>query len=76
VRNFQRWKQQEASNLKERSHQHQQRFLLEGGDDEDPEDDGLGPLPEGWGEYQLVLCHAMQYKHLWNEQEQDVLLNI
>ena len=56
VRNFQRWKQQEASKLKERSQQHQQRFLLEGGDDEDPEDDGLGPLPEGWGE-----CHVMQY---------------
>jgi hypothetical protein len=75
VRNFQRWKQQEASNLKERSHQHQQRFLLEGGDDEDPEDDGLGPLPEGWGEYQ---CCAMPCNTsvLGMNKEQDVLINI
>ena len=50
VKNFQKWKKQEASNLKQRSQQHQQRFLLEGETDEDPEDDGLGALPEGWGE--------------------------
>ena len=54
VRNFQQWKQNEASNLKERSQQHQRRFLLEGGDDDDPEDDGLGPLPEGWGECYVI----------------------
>ena len=31
VRNFQQWQRNEASNLQERSQQHQQRFLLGGG---------------------------------------------
>ena len=53
MKNFQKWKQQEASNLEERSHQHQQRFLLNTEDDEDP-GDGLGPLPEGWGELIII----------------------
>ena len=57
VRNFQQWQRQEATNLQQRSQQHQQRFLLGGGtaggaqqSPKDPTDDGLGVLPDGWGE--------------------------
>ena len=51
MRNVQQWQQQEASNLQQRSQQHQQRFLL-GGDNPNPNptDDGHGSLPENWGE--------------------------
>lgn len=52
VRNFQQWQQQEATNLEQRSQQHQQRFLVGGGaaqQPKDPTDDGLGALPDGWG---------------------------
>lgn len=78
VRNFQQWQRQEATNLEQRSQQHQQRFLLGGGGagagagagvggggsiggqappaatqqtPKDPSDDGLGALPDGWGEW-------------------------
>ena len=62
VRNFQQWQRQEATNLEQRSQQHQQRFLLGGGQQPPPAttaeqapkdpvvDDGLGALPDGWGE--------------------------
>ena len=67
VRTFQQWQRQESTNLQQRSQQHQQRFLLggeqQGGEqqggaqqtpkdkDKDPSDDGLGALPDGWGEW-------------------------
>lgn len=52
VRNFQQWQQQEATNLEQRSQQHQQRFLVGGAPQpKDPSDDGLGALPEGWGRF-------------------------
>ena len=60
VRNFQQWQRQEATNLEQRSQQHQQRFLLGGAaqpttaqpeNTKDPSDDGLGVLPDGWGEF-------------------------
>lgn len=55
VRHFQQWQNQEASSLEQRSHQHQQRFLLGNQQGQqtpapsDPNDDGLGALGEGWG---------------------------
>ena len=69
VRHFQQWQNQEASSLEQRSHQHQQRFLLgsqgqqtqtqEPPEPSDPNDDGLGALGEGWGRWRLdVLCCA------------------
>lgn len=69
VRTFQQWQRQEATNLEQRSQQHQQRFLLGGGaagqppaaaqqTPRDPSDDGLGALPEGWGELGAVHVHA------------------
>lgn len=69
VQTFQQWQRQEATNLEQRSQQHQQRFLLEGGgggggggDADDPDEDGLGPLPEGWGELRfLIKCTMCQY---------------
>ena len=61
VRNFQQWQRQEATNLEQRSQQHQQRFLLGGGaaggsqqTPKDPTDDGLGALPDGWGELKVA----------------------
>lgn len=65
VRNFQQWQQQEATNLEQRSQQHQQRFLVGGGaQPKDPSDDGLGALPDGWGEITkkidcTVLCFSV-----------------
>ena len=51
VRNFQQWQQQEATNLEQRSQQHQQRCLVGGAaQPKDPGDDGLGALPDGWGQ--------------------------
>ena len=51
LKNYQQWQTQEAKNLEQRNQQHRQRFLLDGSEDaNDLEDDGLGPLPEGWGE--------------------------
>lgn len=58
MRNFEQWQRNEATNLQERSQQHQQRFLLGGqgapGDpaaskQRRPGDDGLGELDSDWG---------------------------
>ena len=73
VRNFQQWQRQEATNLEQRSQQHQQRFLLGGAAGgngsasgtqpapRDPSDDGLGALPDGWGEQS---CHIHVHMHV------------
>ena len=60
VRNFQQWQQQEATNLEQRSQQHQQRFLVGGAaQPKDPSDDGLGALPDGWGQLIKITCTSV-----------------
>jgi len=53
MRNVQQWQQQQASDLQQRNHQHQQRFLLPGGESSESStpDDGNGKLPENWGQF-------------------------